>query len=429
MIANDLPKSFVNPPLNNQNFMKSHVKLSACVCAALFGASANPVAAQTIYNWSNNLGGNWSVPANWGSVAGAPPDVITEAAVVPILTGGAFTITLDLAPNIDSFDIQDTDTTFNLNGQTMTVATTFTNSGTVTNTGTIAAAGSIINNVGGLIRLDNNQSLTTVTPTITNNGTIINSGIGNFTDLRLSGNTTINGSGTIMLGNNVNNRLFGHAGNGTERITNNSTIQGGGQIGVNVTKLTNNGTIIANLPTALVFDPTDGVGDAVNTGTLRAASGGTLILGLGQYTNAGGTIEALDASVVDIRDGARIIGGTLTTAGTGVIGTANGFELQNVTNNGLIRINNNQFVTLLDTFRNDGVVELNSIGNFTDIRFATDTTITGTGTLRFSNNQFANRIISSPSGNLITIGSGQTIEGSFSVGYNVSRFINNGLIN
>lgn len=376
------------------------------------------------YSWNSATSSNYNNANQW-TPNGVPLNP-GDSGTVPDQPGTTpYTITLDVSPNIDSFDIQDPNATFNLNGFTMTVSGAFLNSGTVTNSGTVSATAGITNNAGGQFVLNDNQTMTLTTGTITNNGTIMLNSSGNATNLRLGTNTTLNGSGTITMGNSGANQIF--VLNAGDRLTNNSTIQGSGNIGIGFTKITNNGLIVANQTAPLVIDPTDAAGDAINTGTLRATNGATLVLGLGQYTNTGGTIEALNASTVDIHDGARIIGGTVTTAGTGVIGTSNSFELQGVTNGGLIRVDDNRSLRLFDGLTNNGTVMLNSTGNGTELRIGNDVSLSGMGTISSSNTQ-ANRIYGVAGTERLTIGANQIVQGSMQFGLNFMRFTNNGVI-
>ena len=100
---------------------------------------------------------------------------------------------------------------------------------------------------------------------------------GSFTDLHISGNVTLDGTGVLALSNNFNNRIYA---SGSDSLTNgvNHTIQGAGQIGINNSgfgfTLTNNGTILANQSNTLQVAPG---GNTTNNGTFQANSGSLLM--------------------------------------------------------------------------------------------------------------------------------------------------------
>ena len=70
----------------------------------------------------------------------------------------------------------------------------------------------------------------------------------------------------------------------------------------------------------MVVDLTGGRDDlnGTNTGFMTAAAGGKLRIQASGIANSGGTVQALNGSTVFLDD-ARINGGALSTAGTGVI--------------------------------------------------------------------------------------------------------------
>src|SRR5207244_3857063 len=96
------------------------------------------------------------------------------------------------------------------------------------------------------------------------------------------------------------------------------TIQGAGQLGRNFMGLLNQGLILANQSTALTIDPTDSLG-VTNTGTLEAASGGTLALTGGLFTNTGGLIVAAADGTVLVNNAATVSGGTVRAASGGTL--------------------------------------------------------------------------------------------------------------
>src|SRR5260370_36233458 len=118
----------------------------------------------------------------------------------------------------------------------------------------------------------------------------------------MSGNVTLNGTGTITLSNNPNNRSYGPAGTNALTVGSGQTISGAGEFGNNSMTLVNNGVIDATLSTALTIDNSNGT---TNNKTLEATGGGTLILfgrAANTITNTGGTILADGSSVVDLQN-------------------------------------------------------------------------------------------------------------------------------
>src|SRR5207249_6102946 len=97
---------------------------------------------------------------------------------------------------------------------------------------------------------------------------------GAFTNLIIQGDVTLNGGGSVALGNHANNRIYGAAA--TNTLTNvDNTIRGAGQIGVGLMELINRGTVLANAIVTLTLDPPSSF---VNQGIFRAAAGSTLRL-------------------------------------------------------------------------------------------------------------------------------------------------------
>ncbi len=131
----------------------------------------------------------------------------------------------------------------------------------------------------------NNATTTTLVGTLNNVGTFLVNSAGSTTDVRLSGDVTLTGGGTVTLSDNSNNRILGNAG--TDRLTNaDNLIQGAGQLGANGMALTNQGTILANQTNTLTIDPSSS--GFTNQGTLRANAGSTLKV-TDSFTNFSGT--------------------------------------------------------------------------------------------------------------------------------------------
>ena len=290
---------------------------------------------------------------------------------------------------------------------------------------------------GDTASLNDNRQFTIVNGGFIGSGSLVNNGTftlnsgGNATDLRLNGDMTVSGSGTINTSNLQTNRIYGL--NGTDRLTigASQTIQGSMQFGVNLMKFTNNGTINATLSNGITVDPTDAVGDAVNNGVMQASSGSFLQLNTGNYTNTGATIRALTGGTVNL-NGSTIVGGTLTTTDTtgagGVIQATSDSLLQDLTNSGYLSVPDNRLLRLAGTITNNGVIQLNSVGNAADLRLNTDVILNGSGTVTATNIP-TNRILGNSGVERLTIGSSMTVQGSMQLGVNQMKFTNNGLIN
>jgi filamentous hemagglutinin len=119
--------------------------------------------------------------------------------------------------------------------------------GQVANNNSATVNGVTINPTGTLTGM--NGTSTTLLGTITNNGTMAQSSTGSLTDFHISGNVTLNGTGTFQLSDSSNNRIFA-GGADSLTIGSQQTLAGSGQIGVNnggfAFNLTNNGTVLAN---------------------------------------------------------------------------------------------------------------------------------------------------------------------------------------
>jgi len=374
-------------------------------------------------------------------------------------------IDADLSGQTLQFDLQEGQTNINngtlqaSNGGTMTLL----NSGTIDNTNGVIQAldGSVVSVqnmtiLGGLLHSQgsgrihpsasppafqdvantgvlehlNDQDAAYI-GTTTNDGTIRLSAAGNSTEMRLhSALTTFTGTGSVEMNNGINN-IFRNNFGVISRLHNDvdHTIRGAGQIGINTILMTNDGLIEATQPTVLQFDLREEE-ENVNNGTLRARDGGTMnLLNSGIIDNTNGVIEALDGSVVNLMN-THIRSGNLDTAGSGVIRGSNSIPLvENVTNNGLLQLLNDQDIIFSGTISNNGVIEMSSTANVTEIRVhTTPTIITGPGEIVMSNhtnNWFRNNFGAVTQ---LVNGADHTIRGSGQIGLNTIGFVNNGTI-
>ena len=265
--------------------------------------------------------------------------------------------------------------------------------------------------------------------TIANNGTIT---VGTDSDFRLLGanNGTFNGTGTITL-NAGNSRIFADQSQDVLTFGAGQTVQGQGNIGLNQTVIRNAGVITANVNGGTLFlDPTDGEGNFINTGTLRAENGGTLQLYAGNYTNNGATISALAGSTVAVVNGAAVAGGTVSTVADGKVQFYNGTLIDGSTH-GAISLVGNVSIADNQTGYAQGTVNDNTltIGTDADLRIAgTNNTLTlannGTTTLVAGNS----RLFGDNNTATLVNTSGNTIQGQGNIGLNQTNIQNAGLI-
>ena len=300
------------------------------------------------------------------------------------------------------------------NGGTLTIQ-----SGAITNTGTITAVGTgstpvstvslssitLTGGTNGQLTTTSNGVITasgvlfdgSTSPVVnagtlsiggvTTQGTLTNNGAISFATnatLSLGADTTLNGSGTFTLPSNGSSIRANSDG---LTLTNSSTINGGSINGVGVLgsklALVNQATglIDANISGATLRIEADA--GLTNAGTLRASSGGILTFqGSGTFSSTG-TIAALDASTVNLNSG-TLAGGSLSTAGTGVI-QANGMTFDGsttaVVNGGNLACSNT--TTVKGTLTNNGAI---SFATNATLSLGTDTTLNGSGTLTLPSN-------------------------------------------
>ena len=261
-----------------------------------------------VATWTDSSG-NYSNAASWSTLA-APSNGGGTYYNAVINGTGADTVTFDANGTVVNSLTIGNGETFKDNGlaPTLTVGDpTFPAAGSITNNGTITWGS------GSTLTLD----ITAGNGSITNNGTINLTGSrlrfddsGNGNTLTLSGGGTINASGASIIGN-------------TTFINNGSTIEGSVFIQADNVINTAGGIIDANGAGQTIGLP---LVNLTNTGgTLEATNGGLLAL---DYTheinNKNGVIASIGAgSVVNFNSGSRIDGGTLTTAGGGILGPLN----------------------------------------------------------------------------------------------------------
>ena len=162
-----------------------------------------------------------------------------------------------------------------------TIACTNTRSGYINyftiGTLTLSNAGDSISTTGSNLTVDGN---------IVNNGSInlVANSFGAQGILTFGANSTLSGTGVVLLGNETTQNFI--TGTGGVTLTNASTIEGGvtmsggyAGVGQGVLTLANSGTINANVAGGglLYVNPT-GSATSTNTGTLEATNGGQMAL-------------------------------------------------------------------------------------------------------------------------------------------------------
>ena len=254
-------------------------------------------------------------------------------------------------------------------------------------------------------------------------GSLVNNGTFNGTTLYFVGGGTISGTGTTNL--NGGNDSISDLGNGLVTIGAGQTIAGAGSVGLASNPFTNQGTVTANQNGNTLTLQTGANYAFTNTGSgaARAENGGTLVLTTGTFS--GGTFTALTGSQVQVTNGAVISGATLASSGTGTV-TMNNATLTNTTLSGSVSVPNGGGVTLNGTLTNNGTFTLNSTGDNVSLVLGSPTTISGTGTINLSGP--GGRISAANTGDLLTIGSGQTITGAGNLGGGSTTINNEGFL-
>lgn len=370
---------------------ESQFLFAACAfLVSLLAGLTDAAAAQLDAVWIGGVA-NWNTSLNWMPMT-VPGNNATNTFNVKIDNadiGTASIVTLNISTAIDNLTVDTGDTLAIDNTRVLTVVGGM-NAGTIQNNGDI--------------KLNASANLTGITAT--------------------AGPVTLFGGGTIQMSNNINNRLISSSGGSFINVGN--LIHGAGSIGVGVTDFSNAAMIQADEAAGITIDPS--ANPFVNTGTLRAQNGSTLRLQLGSFANDGGLIEALTGSKVDLTT-ATIIGGTVSTSGSGLIRTVASSSsvfaqgATPVTNLGNVEVSNGSSLRFIgSSFQNAGSITLVSTGSSTDLRPDTDTVFLSGGGEIIMGNQTNNRIIGVNGGSLVNVDN--TIRGAGQIGANTMNFTN-----
>ncbi|GAB5558857.1 MAG: hypothetical protein SynsKO_05040 [Synoicihabitans sp.] len=271
----------------------------------------------------------------------------------------------------------------------------------------------------------NNATGATFSGTLENSGIININTVGNLTDfVAATGDLTLQGGGEVNL-TGLHSRIYGASGP-VKLINVDNTLQGGGQIGANQLALDNRGTISANkVGSTLQIDTSHGL---TNSGLIQATNGGDLLFNGSVITNqTGGTIHAAAGSNVRFAN-VTLHDGVVTGAGTIRNALSSTYHDLNLASESLLDIANNTTATMGGIFQNAGTVQLNSVGNSTDlVALSTGLDFTSTGTVHL-NNRSANRLYGQNSATTLTNHSAHTISGGGQLGANQLLLQNNGTI-
>jgi fibronectin-binding autotransporter adhesin len=264
---------------------------------------------------------------------------------------------------------------------------TFTNNGSVT-VGGMSADALIVNsliNKGNITLFPNDndsQSLAVVGDDNSGTITLIDGASATLGSLTGGGVVNVMADGSaVWIKNNVNNTIEGSGsiGGGFDGPTpfNNEGVVNG-SFNIIATTFSNKGLVSGD-------NTIQTTGGTVNTGTLEATDGGSLVLDGNTFKNAGGTITATGTgSVVLLENGATVIGGTLSETGGGLVETPSGqtATLNGVTILGSYEMADNSMTTLSGKITNNGTISLASAGSPTIAMIPSGgATLAGTGTL------------------------------------------------
>ncbi len=326
--------------------------------AVLAGASfiVHPLFAQ-VRDWTNSSGGNWTVTTNW--LNNSVPDTAAEEARFGMLS-------LPYSVMLDS----------NLTIGALTLNAGSDSSVSIPPTRSLTISGGSIFNTGTIYLGANNAT--------------------SLAALRLpAADTVINGNGTIVLQgytDNVRARIFADdTANSGFVLFPNQRIQGAGQIFA--TNMFNQGVIRAEFLGRLevINSWTDISNALVNTGTMRAINGATLVMhGIIDNNNVG-VISTDDTGIFRLQN----TGGMLGTVMSGLIDTSAGGMAQYATSTKLldgVELRGNHTaegtLTLGDGTINNGTLRMLSVQSTIPLLRIVESgagfsTVNGTGTISF----------------------------------------------
>jgi Dockerin type I domain len=172
-----------------------------------------------------------------------------------------------------------------------------------------------------------NNVTATVSGTITNQGQMLLNAVGNLTSLNIASNpTTLAGSGEVVMGSSVNNRISGQSFDIDLVNAAGHVIRGSGQIGLNVIDIVNQGLLIADDAVGMSIDQRNTFS---NGGLIRVMDDGAMTIQAGPFTTSG-TVQ-VDAGRTltrvgnfDQTGGVTTVDGALTLTSSGAVNLSGG---------------------------------------------------------------------------------------------------------
>ncbi len=255
-----------------------------------------------------------------------------------------------------------------------------------------AAAGALTTNAHVTLNVSDDTSFTfgagTAASTFSNGGTFALNSSNDATDLIVGGSKlTLSGAGTILLGNNGGNLIYGASAKDI-LVNSSNLIEGAGQLGDGSLTFSNGaaGTVDANQSNALVLNT--GTITVSNAGLLEATSGASLVIESSVTDTGAGRIVAT-AGTVDLQSGATIQGGTLSSSAAGIINVAYSQvgTLSALTNKATVQVSDYGTLALAGTISNQSTIALQSTNDATELVIAAATvSLTGAGTILLDDN-------------------------------------------
>lgn len=383
------------------------------------------VGSADVFYYMSPIGGSWTSAHDW-TPTGYPVNP-GERAVVPVLGGNPYTLTMNVTPTLDSLQLLDSRTSLDLAGRTLTLlddGVGLDNAAAIYSGGAARIVGFVRNAATGTISASWGTVLTIDSARVQNDGAVrVNAeGFGADTALHFAQSTVLDGGGLIRLYKEGAWSILSAAPGATLTQEAAHSIRGRGEVRA---AMTNKGTIAADDPNhhlSLIQN------DKANEGLMVALAGpGLRISGIEVPQSTEGTIEARSANV-SLWGGVSVRGGVFKAQpGFGVY-TGNGTNvLDSIRNEGDLRIvGGSALIVQGSTFTNDGTVHVNENdwGADTWLRFDDATTVTGPGTILMRKEGNWSHLSTGPSG-LITHAAGHTIRGR---GIIYAKLLNQGTV-